>query len=159
MRRAVPLIALVASFAVSAIAQAQPPAQNAPPVAERIGEHRYRMGQVVVDTAAKSVAIPCRVNMSKGMIEYLAVAEEGKRHESVLLVEAEPLHIHLALLLLGLDPGPRPRYQGDPATPVIRSAGDSSATPDPLCSSWVEARVTWQSGGKSVQARLDERAW
>jgi hypothetical protein len=70
-----------------------------------------------VDTAQKRVRVPCRVNMSRGMIEYLAVATEGKRHESVLLVEAEPLHIHLALLLLGLEPGPRPRYQGGALTP------------------------------------------
>src|SRR5690242_5020870 len=61
--------------------------------AEKIGEHLYRLGSVTVDTARKRVRVPCRVNMSRGMIEYLAVAAEGKRHESVLLVEAEPLHV------------------------------------------------------------------
>src|SRR6266511_579597 len=82
---------------------------SAAPPAEKIGEHRYRIGQVTVDTAARTAQMPCRVNMQKGMIEYLAVASEGKLHESALRVDAEPLHLHLALLLLGLEPRPRPR--------------------------------------------------
>jgi hypothetical protein len=96
--------------------------------AERIGDHRYRIGQVVVDTAAKVVQVPCRVNMRRGMIEFLAVASEGKLHESVLLAEAEPLHIHLALMLVGLDPGRGAQYHGDLAPP----SGPG-----------VEARVEW----------------
>ncbi len=121
--------------------------------AERIGEHRYRIGQVVVDTAAKVVRVPCRVNMRRGMIEFLAVASEGKLHESVLLARAEPLHIHLALLLLGLDPGRGAQYHGDLAAP----SGPG-----------VEARVEWPSGPnggegsaavRSHSAHLEEFAW
>src|ERR1700731_2169644 len=101
-----------------------------PPAAEKIGEHRYRIGRVLVDTAEKIVRVPCRVNMHRGMIEFMAVASEGKLHESVLLAEAEPLHIHLALLLLGLEPGQGARYHGDLETP----SGPG-----------VEARVEWKA--------------
>ena len=144
---------------------AQRPTPNAP--AEEIGEHQYRIGRVVVDTAAKLIRMPCRVNMRRGMIEFLAVASEGKLHESVLLAEAEPLHIHLALLLLGLEPGRGVRYHGDMAPP----SGPG-----------VEARVEWQASGvrrwasgvgirsprpkaqrltptPSCTARLEELAW
>ena len=107
---------------------AQRPTPNAH--AEKIGEHQYRIGRVVVDTAAK-------------------------------------LHIHLALLLLGLEPGRGARYHGDLAPP----SGPG-----------VEARVEWQASGvrrwasgvgirsprpkaqrltptPSCTARLEELAW
>jgi hypothetical protein len=129
---------------------------SAAPPAEKIGEHRYRIGQVTVDTAARTAQLPCRVNMQKGMIEYLAVASEGKLHESALRVDAEPLHLHLALLLLGLEPGPRPRYQGDPTLPVPAAPPDGSSSSQ---SSWVEARVEWRQGGRERSARLEEWAW
>jgi hypothetical protein len=94
--------------------------------------------------------------MNRGMIEYLAVATEGKRHESVLLVEAEPLHVHLALLLLGLEPGPRPRFQGDGASvPPSPTAGQSS----PGAAYEVNARVEWRTQGRDFAARLEELAW
>jgi hypothetical protein len=134
---------------------------NNPSAAEKIGDHRYRIGQVMVDTAAKVVQVPCRVNMRRGMVEFMAVASEGKLHESVLLAEAEPLHVHLALMLLGLEPGRGAQYHGDLAPP----SGPS-----------VEARVEWQAPpnrwpaaagsapsspatGRWCSARLEEFAW
>jgi hypothetical protein len=141
-----------------------PNAQRAPEIqnAERIGEHRYRIGQVVVDTAEKLIRVPCRVNMHRGMIEFLAVASEGKLHESVLLAEAEPLHVHVALLLLGLEPGRGARYHGDQ---------------EPVSGPGVEARVEWHAAapapvqaptglvspvsppGRLYTARLEQFAW
>jgi hypothetical protein len=143
----------VRAFAFSPTSPASP--------AERIGEHRYRIGRVVVDTGARVITAPCRVNQRKGMIEYLAVAAEGKLHESVLQVDAEPLHLHVALLLLGLEPGPRPRYQGDPLSPLgVRKKGTAGGESNPLPErAWVEARVSWQAGGREREARLEELAW
>jgi hypothetical protein len=125
--------------------------QKPEPQAEKIGEHRYRIGRVVVDTAAQVAEVPCRVNMRRGAIEYLAVASDGKLHESVLKVEAEPLHVHVALMLLGLEPGARPRFQGDPEPP--RAPGEGSSR------TGVNARVMWHQGGRERSARLEEWAW
>jgi hypothetical protein len=83
-------------------------------------------------------------------------------HESVLQVDAEPLHLHLALLLLGLEPGTRPRYQGDPQTPLPASPpreGKSAEDGASSGTSWVEARVEWRQGGQERSARLEEWAW
>jgi hypothetical protein len=107
---------------------------------------------VVVDTAARVAEAPARVNMRRGVIEYLAVAAEGKLHESVLQVDAEPLHLHLALLLIGLEPGPRPRFQGDPEW---RAPADGAAA----ARSAVEARVVWRQGGRERSTRLEDWAW
>jgi hypothetical protein len=125
---------------MSAIQNPKSKIQNA----ERIGEHQYRIGRVVVDTAARQIRVPCRVNMRRGAIEFLAVASEGKLHESVLLAEAEPIHVHVALLLLGLEPGEGARYHGDLSPP--HGPG-------------VEAQVEWQAAGRTQTARLEEFAW
>jgi hypothetical protein len=130
--------------------------------AEKIGEHRYRFGHVIVDTAEKLVRVPCRVNMHRGMIEFMAVASEGKLHESVLLAEAEPLHIHLALLLLGLDPGKGARYHGDlepPSGPGVEARVEWHApAPAPGRASSGLAPPSAEPGHLAT-ARLEEFAW
>ena len=79
------------------------------------------MGKALVDTRARTVTCPGRINMDEGAIEYLAVAPRGKTHESLLLIDARPLHLQLALLLLGLEPKNVLERQGDKATPQGRS--------------------------------------
>jgi hypothetical protein len=83
--------------------------------------------------------------MRKGVIEYLAVPPDGKRHESVLVLDASPVHLQVALLLLNLDPKGGLRYQGDTQLPL----GDG-----------VEVRAQWRTA-KSAQrvVRLEEFAW
>jgi hypothetical protein len=114
------------------------------PEVEKITEHVYRVGRVVLDMKARAVTCEGRVNMRKGIIEYLAVAPEGKRHESVLVLDADPLHLQVAFLLLGLEPGGGLRQQGDAQAPR---------------GSALEARVRWKAEGRERQARLEEFAW
>jgi hypothetical protein len=47
-------------------------------------------------------------------LEYLAVASNGKLHESLLELRGEPEKLHLGLLLAGLEPRPEVVYQGEP---------------------------------------------
>ena len=98
-----------------------------PPVVERITDRVFRVGAVTVDTAAKTATCSGEINMDAGAVEYLAVAAGGKLHESLLRVEARPLHLQVALLLLGLEPknvlsaqGEAKIPQGDPVEIWIR---------------------------------------
>lgn len=85
---------------------------GAPPI-KRLDAYRLRVGAVLVDRLARRLEIPTRVNMQEGILEYVAVGTHGKLHESVLEVLAEPSHIHLGLLLIGLEP----RQYSKPADP------------------------------------------
>ena len=79
------------------------------------------LGLVRLDKQSGSVTIPAFVNLKEGVIEYFLVTSEGKTHESVLRTDAEPLHIHVAMLLLGA------RGAGTnelPADPALRLPGD-----------------------------------
>ena len=61
----------------------------------------FEIGKVLLNKSDRSVTIPASINMAEGTVEYLLVSAIGKTHESVLRTEAEPQHIHLAMLLLG----------------------------------------------------------
>ncbi len=87
------------------------------PDIERISERLFRLGRIILDSHQRCLYIPGRVNMSKGLVELLACGERGKKHESVLVLEAAAEHVQVGLLLLGLEPIGGLRYQGDPRTP------------------------------------------
>jgi hypothetical protein len=59
---------------------------------------------MLINRQTQTLEIPARVNLRRGILEYYAVSSNGKLHESVLEVKAEPSHVHLALLLAGYEP-------------------------------------------------------
>ncbi len=139
---AVAAVGLIAS--VSTSAQTAPPAAPKagpfkPPISapiERITARLLRIGSALVDTEARTVTCPGVINMDSGAIEYLAVAPRGKTHESLLRVDVRPLHLQLALLLLGLEPKNVLRVQGERTTP--------QGAP-------VEIRVRWRDARGQMQ--------
>jgi hypothetical protein len=80
------------------------PASKKSPV-EKISADEYNIGLVHLDAKKRQIDFPATVNMREGAIEYFVVHKYGKVHESIFKTEAEPLHIHLAALLL-YAPGP-----------------------------------------------------
>jgi hypothetical protein len=66
-----------------------------------LGEGRLQIGRVTVDSKARTLSFPAKINMTEGMVEYLIVTTKGKTHESLLSTEAEPVQIHAGMLLLG----------------------------------------------------------
>jgi len=89
------------------------PGQGKPAI-QPIAKNIYRIGVVTVDTKQRTVAFPARVNLREGVLEVLICTEYGKTHESLLSTKADPLHLNVALLLLGLEGGHAVKYQGDP---------------------------------------------
>ena len=65
-------------------------ADNPPPLA---------LGSVSVNARARMISFPAVLNMRKGAIEYLAVHETGKVHESIFKTSVSAKEIHAAALL------------------------------------------------------------
>ncbi len=107
---AFPLSPSSPSFSMEAETKKEPPLdlfehfEKAPSAnIENIARGVYQIGKVRVDQVAGTVIVTGIMNAPTWMdIEFLAVAEQGKDHESLLIVEAEPFHINLACILLGL---------------------------------------------------------
>jgi len=72
---------------------------------------------VAINVQEWCVDVESAVCLHRGALELVACTKGTKEHESIVAVEAKPVHIHAALLLLGAKPGsPATRQQlGDQA--------------------------------------------
>jgi hypothetical protein len=61
----------------------------------------FEIGSVRLDKTERTVTVPAKVNMVDGLVEYLCVTSKGSTHESVLVSDAGPQNVHVAMLLLG----------------------------------------------------------
>jgi hypothetical protein len=133
---------------VSAVSSTGDPQKPEAPAAEKIGEDRYRVGNAVVDLKAKTLTLTGKVNMQKGLIEYVAVSTKSvKRHESALTLDVQPLHLQVGLILLGLkepEGGGGLRYQGDERVPTGSALAMS---------------VSWVRGGRTVRVPVGDLVW
>ncbi len=100
------------------------------------------LGHVRIDTAAKTVEIDTTVALTQGDLELLLCLTGTKEHESILVSDAKPSHVHAALLSLGLAPGrPGQWLSSANAEPIyLAPAGPS-----------VEISLRYASAGAGVQ--------
>ena len=121
----------------------------------------YEIGSVRLDKALREVSFPAEMNMDDGPIEYLLVHKGGKRHESILVTEAEPLHIQSALLLLGAKsslsgagspPGAATALAPAPPSPELESEGGiREPAALQLAGDSVRIELVWTEGTSSVR--------
>lgn len=138
---------ILAAFAILGVAVAAP--VNLPPVPELappatnhpVGPPMI-FGAVHLDKELRALSFPALVNQRTGVVEYAVVAAGGKTHESIFRTEAQPAHIHIAMLLLGVNPAYTNRFPADPKSPP----------PGP--SIWVE--VSWREGEKVVRHAMED---
>ncbi|MBL9136477.1 MAG: hypothetical protein JNK85_11440 [Verrucomicrobiales bacterium] len=72
---------------------------------------------VAINVQEWCVDVQSSVCLHRGELELVACTKGSKEHESIVAIEAKPMHVHAALLLLGLKPGSPATRQplGDPA--------------------------------------------
>jgi len=90
-------LALALIISNTVLAQA-PPEFKAP---KEVAPGVFEIGSVRLDKNAGTVVFPAKINMDDGLVEYLMVTPQGSVHESVLVSEAQPQEVHMAMLLLG----------------------------------------------------------
>ena len=120
--------------------------ESAPPantnfVLKTITNGVFEIGRVRLDQQRRAVTLPAFVNLRDGALEYLLVTSNGKTHESLLRTDAEPYHIHVAMLLLG-----------------ARTAGTnalSEAPADSIPGERILVEVAWEKKSKQFRARAE----
>jgi hypothetical protein len=95
-------IALIIALACSAV-RAQAPSSG-PVTVDSNGV--AAVGSARVDPHARTVTVTGWVNQVFGAIELLACGPGGKTHESLLVLDVNPVDLQTGLLLLGLKAGP-----------------------------------------------------
>ncbi len=78
---------------------------------------KLQLPGVAINVQERCVDVDSSVCLHRGDLELVACTKGTKEHESIVVIGAKPMHIHLALLLLGAEPGsPATRKQlGDQA--------------------------------------------
>jgi alpha-galactosidase len=59
----------------------------------------------VINFQKRCVDLEATVCLDRGFLELIACTQRTKEHESIVVIDARPMHIHTALLLLGAIPG------------------------------------------------------
>jgi hypothetical protein len=152
-------------FAVVAVPPAQQPsAPNAPaspalstnaPVKE-IAPGIFQVGAVRLDKAGRALTFPATLNMNEGLIEYLVVTTSGKTHESLLRTEVEPLHLQVAMLLLGAKGAQAKPLSKAPVGGPLSVKELAKADAEAIKGEPVSIEVQWTAGGKKTQRRIEE---
>lgn len=98
-----------------------------------------RFGDVLLETATKTVSVTGWVNQTEGPIEVMVCGAKGKVHEAVLVAPVNPLDLQSACLLAGMKGGkPMPEFGMGPP--------DGSA---------VDIVVEWEADGETKRARAE----
>jgi len=109
---------------------------------EMISPGVYQIGLVTLDRTNRTVCFPAAVNQRAGLVEYAVVTTGGKVHESIFRTEAQPSHIHMAMLLLG-----------------VKAAGTNLVSEDlrmALPGERVGVEVAWRRGRREVRHPLSD---
>ncbi len=97
---------------------------------------------VTIDRHNATVDLDATVNMQDGRwLELLACTPQMRTHESILVTPAKPSHVHLALVMLGLEPGAPMRW---------RQVGDEYIA-DPAHGPRIAVTLVFQQDGQSVE--------
>jgi len=121
---------------------APPPNENFKEVAPGI----LQLGLVTLEPKQRLIKIPAVVNMQDGVVEYFLVCQDGKIHESVLATKAQPIHLHLAMFLLG--------YKEQPNQAPAPQNLDLSGIGVPI-----HITLRWIADGKEQQAPAENWIW
>ncbi len=146
-------LALFASAAVFAASLL--PAQTAPEFSapEEIAPGIFQVGAVRLDKNMRTVTFPAKVQMDDGLLEYLLVTPQGPVHESLLVSEAAPQDVHMAMLLLGAKSMAQPQPGKEPP----RIDAEYLAKAPKLTGDRIFLRVKWTDKSGKEQTAPPER--
>ncbi|MGE0593059.1 MAG: YdjY domain-containing protein [Vicinamibacterales bacterium] len=123
-----------------------PAAPAAPAPIERLGGDRVRVGNVMVDMAAREIRVEGVVN-EVNILEFIAVPKGGfKAYESALELDTNAINFNLGLILIGLDSSraTHPKQHLDPDPP----SGDP-----------VDVLIEWDDNGSPRRIRAEEMVY
>jgi hypothetical protein len=101
----VPAASVLASIALALASTAEDAPPPAKPIVRQVSPGIYEVGKVRLDQKALSISFPGKLNMKRGLLEYLLVNPKGSVHESLLVTDVGANDIHVAMLLLGAKGG------------------------------------------------------
>jgi hypothetical protein len=98
-----PAMALAVSLHAAAEETTKPAVQEGNKLEEAL--KKLKLPGVTINLKERCVDVASTVCLGEGALELVACTKDTKEHESVIMIEAVPKHVHTALLLIGAKPG------------------------------------------------------
>lgn len=123
------------------------------PKVENLGDGKFKIGKINFDANSKTLTFPATLNMNEGLLEYVLVMNHGKTHEALLVTEADPFDLQIALKLLDLKPVEKyfpeldEKFRPIPQDPPPQEAIDAAC---------FQIRVDWTHDSDTQSALLSE---
>jgi hypothetical protein len=96
------LLILVLSLSSLDFSQAEDSAASAlKPEIKQLGEHKFQIGKVLLNRKKREITFKAGINVVNRPLEYLLVNPKGKVHEALCISDISPLHLNIAMKLLG----------------------------------------------------------
>lgn len=106
------LAALSSALAFTTISRGDEPAS--PPAAKPDAQKtlaaeeaikRLKLPGVKINLKERCIDVDSTISLEEGMLELIACTKDTKEHESIIVIDALPKHVHTALLLIGAKSG------------------------------------------------------
>lgn len=99
------LMVMASGFLDAAEREASPAESNKPVLENPAGKKEMKLPGILINIEQHCVDVDSTVCLREGTLELVATVKGGKEHESIVAIDAKPMHVHAALLLLGALPG------------------------------------------------------
>lgn len=135
--------------------QAKPKSPEKPKI-ERLNNNEVKIGKIHLHQKKRELSFKGGINMTKGLIEYfLATTKSDKVHETLILTDASPTNINIAMKLLGIKESKELFEIFDEET--WKPTGKFPAvSPETHAASLVDIFVEWGKGAKKKRVPANE---
>lgn len=135
--------------------QAKPKSPEKPKI-ERLNNEEVKIGKIHLHQKKRELSFKGGINMTKGLIEYfLATTKSDKVHETLILTDASPTNINIAMKLLGIKESKELFEIFDEET--WKPTGKFPAvSPETHAASLVDIFVEWGKGAKKKRVPANE---
>jgi len=145
-----------------------PPSMPTAPVEPAASDPRAALPGIRVDLKARTIefdgTVPIRLDDPRAprvYLETLVCTPDTKEHESLVVTEVRPSHVHAALLMIGLEPGKPARWreEGNKVIPIppegptvkiqfnyVGAAGQTVTDPPSRWITNASTKAPWPSG-------------
>ncbi|TAE89668.1 MAG: hypothetical protein EAZ81_12455 [Verrucomicrobia bacterium] len=132
----------------------KPAATKPAPSITKRADGLMQYGDIVFDPKSREVRVPCRINMTEGLLEFAVVQEKGKVHEALLITSCNASDIQVVMKLL--------RYVASEELYAIEKergilSGEYPQVPEATKkAARVQLQVQWEAEGKTQKAPLSD---
>lgn len=123
--------------------------QSRMPSLKKIGEDKFRFGEVMIDQKNRILEFNATSNQRNGLIEYALVHESGKTHEALFRTKVRPQIFHACFLLFR-----HPREDR-----FFENLWSEKPNKLDFSKSRIRTEVQWDENGSTYKRSLEELAF